>query len=127
MNHKSTSPKEDGQLNMFADQKPPKRKYQRNAPQKVAATSIISFKQELAKGTFKGIQKEIICLLSDDGIMTRRQMAKSMGKELGSLCNALSTLQKKKLVEVGEEKKCPTTGKVVSWFRLCRNDKGNGR
>ena len=121
-----TSKDGDGQLNLFNCEQPPKRKFQRDEPQKVVPNSVKSYREELAKGTFRNTQQKIIHLLSNGGLMTRRQLAKAMGKEPSSICKSLSNLQENKLVEIGGENKCPTTGRMVSWFRLCRNDKGDG-
>lgn len=95
-----------------------KAKHQRSAPQKVAATSILAFYQERAKGTFTGIENNILQSLGKGKPMTRRQLANDAGKDASSLCAALSDLQKKGLVRVAYDDKCPITGKLVSWFAL---------
>jgi len=84
----------------------------------VAVNSIISHYKNLLDGTYKNLQQGTLLLLWGNVPMTRRQIARHFGKEPGSLCNALSQLQKKGLVTIAENKNCPATGHRVSWFAI---------
>ncbi|MBK8564930.1 MAG: hypothetical protein IPN76_16735 [Saprospiraceae bacterium] len=77
-NYTATETPADGAGNYIATTT--KAKHQRSAPQKVAATSILAFYQERAKGTFTGIEKSVLQSLGAGKAMTRRQLAKDAGK-----------------------------------------------
>ena len=108
------------QLNLFQPQPPPEhleRAIQRGK-KKVAATSILSHREEMSKGKIDGLSGRIISLLKDGSAMTSRQIAKDLGSERNSVTSPIKGLEESGTIEVATVAPCPVTGKKVRWYRL---------
>lgn len=84
----------------------------------VAATSILSYREEKAKGRFSAIKAGILELLADGKPRTRRQLAEALKKEPSGICHALQGLTKRGEITVSHVAKCPVKRKSVRWFKL---------
>ncbi|MEE8043596.1 MAG: hypothetical protein V3T32_00505 [Thermodesulfobacteriota bacterium] len=79
----------------------------------VAETSIEAYHDLINTGTLNNKQAELIAYMGTVGAVTRRQIAKALDWELGSVAGRVRELiDKKELEEIGTVK-CPKTGKTV--------------
>lgn len=109
------------QLDLFQPLPPPDHLERtiRRKGKNIAATSILSHREEKAKGTFSALEAGILKQLTDGRPRTRRQLAKALGKEPSGICQAVKGLAERGEIAVSTVAKCPTTGKAVRWFIRC--------
>lgn len=109
------------QLELFQPLPPPERLERtiRRKGRNVAATSILSYREEKEQGKFSALEAGILQQLADGRPRTRRQLAKALGKEPSGICQAVKGLVERGEIAVSTVAKCPTTGKAVRWFVRC--------
>lgn len=107
------------QLNLF--QSPPPERLERTilkGKNKIAATSILSHREEKEKGKIATLAEKIISLLQANRMMTSRQIAKELGSERNSVTAPIKSLEDSRKIEVATVAPCPVTRKSVRWYRL---------
>lgn len=87
----------------------------------IAATSILSYREEKEKGSFSAIEDGILKHLSDGRPRTRMQLAKALGKYPSSISQAVINLIEKELIhEVGVLKN-PGSNKTAKCLKICES------
>ncbi|GEM_PF-5229464 len=85
---------------------------------KVADTSVLSYKEELAKGRFTTLAEQTKQLLAAGKALTSRQISNALGVERSSITAPIKQLETAGEIVIAYLAKCPTKGKKVRHYKL---------